>query len=193
LINLSTRRKKERFKELEFKLNKMKKYIRTISNYPIKGVQFRDITTILKNSDNFSELINQMTEPWKNEKIDAILSVESRGFIMAGAIAYNLKTAFIPLRKPDKLPADTYSVSYTMEYGTTEMHIHQDALDGHTNLLIIDDLLATGGTTMAAIELIKKFKNKNIIGAGFMINLPELNGEQKLKGIGVKIHSLMNF
>ena len=117
----------------------MKKYIRTISNYPIKGVQFRDITTILKNSDNFSELINQMTEPLKNEKIDAILSVESRGFIMAGAIAYNLKTAFIPLRKPDKLPADTYSVSYTMEYGTTEMHIHQDALDGHTNLLIIDD------------------------------------------------------
>ena len=193
MINLSTRRKKERFKELEFKLNKMKKYIRTISNYPIKGVQFRDITTILKNSDNFSELINQMTEPWKNEQIDAILSVESRGFIMAGAIAYNLKTAFIPLRKPDKLPADTYSVSYTMEYGTTEMHIHQDALDGHTNLLIIDDLLATGGTTMAAIELIKKFKNKNIIGAGFMINLPELNGEQKLKGIGVKIHSLMNF
>ena len=193
MINLSTRRKKERFKELEFKLNKMKKYIRTISNYPIKGVQFRDITTILKNSDNFSELINQMTEPWKNEKIDAILSVESRGFIMAGAIAYNLKTAFIPLRKPDKLPADTYSISYTMEYGTTEMHIHQDALDGHTNLLIIDDLLATGGTTMAAIELIKKFKNKNIIGAGFMINLPELNGEQKLKGIGVKIHSLMNF
>jgi adenine phosphoribosyltransferase len=80
-----------------------------------------------------------------------------------------------------------------MEYGITEMHIHQDALDGHTNLLIIDDLLATGGTTMAAIELIKKFKNKNIIGAGFMINLPELNGEQKLKGIGVKIHSLMNF
>ena len=171
----------------------MKKYIRTISNYPIKGVQFRDITTILKNSDNFSELINQMTEPWKKERIDAILSIESRGFIMAGAIAYNLKTAFIPLRKPDKLPADTYSVSYTMEYGTTEMHIHQDALDGHTNLLIIDDLLATGGTAMAAVELIKKFKNKNIIGAGFMINLPELNGEQKLKGIGVKIHSLMNF
>jgi len=193
LINLSTRRKKERFKELEFKLNKMKKYIRTISNYPIKGVQFRDITTILKNSDNFSELINQMTEPWKNEKIDAILSVESRGFIMAGAIAYNLKTAFIPLRKPDKLPADTYNVSYTMEYGITEMHIHKDALDGHTNLLIIDDLLATGGTAMAAVELIKNFKNKNIIGAGFIINLPELKGEQKLKEIGVRIHSLMNF
>ena len=171
----------------------MKKYIRTIPDYPIKGVQFRDITTILKNSNNFSELINQMTEPWKKERIDAILSIESRGFIMAGAIAYNLKTAFIPLRKPDKLPADTYNVSYTMEYGITGMHIRKDALDGHTNLLIIDDLLATGGTVMAAVELIKKFKNKNIIGSVFIINLPELKGEQKLKEIGVRFHSLMNF
>ena len=171
----------------------MEKYIRTIPDYPIKGVQFRDITTILKNTDHFSELINQMTEPWKKEKIDAILSIESRGFIMAGAMAYNLKTAFIPLRKPDKLPAETYSVSYTLEYGTTEMHIHKDALDGHTNLLIIDDLLATGGTIMAAIDLIKKFNNKKIVGAGFMINLPELKGEQKLKEVGVKMHSLMNF
>lgn len=171
----------------------MKKYIRTISDYPIKGVQFRDITTILKNSKNFSELINQMTKPWEKEKIDAILSIESRGFIMAGAMAYKLKTAFIPLRKPDKLPAETYSVSYTLEYGTTEMHIHKDALDGHTNLLIIDDLLATGGTVMASIDLIKKFNNKKIVGAGFMINLPELKGEQKLKEIGVKIHSLMHY
>ncbi len=171
----------------------MKKYIRTIPDYPIKGVQFKDITTILKNSDQFSELIDQMTEPWKKEKIDAILSIESRGFIMAGAIAYNLKSAFIPLRKPNKLPAETYSVSYSLEYGTTEMHIHKDALDGHTNLLIIDDLLATGGTVMAAIDLIKKFNNKKIVGAGFMINLPELKGEQKLKEIGVKIHSLMHY
>ena len=171
----------------------MKKYIRTIPDYPIKGVQFKDITTILKNSDQFSELIDQMTEPWKKEKIDAILSIESRGFIMAGAIAYNLKSAFIPLRKPNKLPAETYSVSYSLEYGTTEMQIHKDALDGHTNLLIIDDLLATGGTVMAAIDLIKKFNNKKIVGAGFMINLPELKGEQKLKEIGVKIHSLMHY
>ena len=171
----------------------MKKYIRTIPDYPINGVQFKDITTILKNSDHFSELIDQMTEPWKKEKIDAILSIESRGFIMAGAIAYNLKSAFIPLRKPNKLPAETYSVSYSLEYGTTEMHIHKDALDGHTNLLIIDDLLATGGTVMAAIDLIKKFNNKKIVGAGFMINLPELKGEQKLKEIGVKIHSLMHY
>ena len=171
----------------------MKEYVRTILDYPVKGVQFRDITTLLKNSKQFSKLIDQMTEPWKNEKIDAILSIESRGFIMAGAIAYNLNTSFIPLRKPDKLPGETYKVNYTLEYGSTEMHIHTDALEGLTNVLIIDDLLATGGTVLAAVELVNKFKNKNIIGAGFIINLPDLKGEQKLNQIGLKIHSLMEF
>ena len=171
----------------------MKEYVRTILDYPVKGIQFRDITTLLKNSKHFSKLIDQMTDPWKNEKIDAILSIESRGFIMAGAIAYNLNTAFIPLRKPDKLPGETYKVNYTLEYGSTEMHIHTDALDGLTNVLIIDDLLATGGTTLAAIELINKFENKNIIGAGFIINLPHLKGEQRLKEIELKIHFLMEF
>ena len=171
----------------------MKEFVRTILDYQVKGIQFRDITSLLKNSKHYSNVIEQMTEPWKNEKIDAILSIESRGFIMAGAIAYNLKTAFIPLRKPDKLPGETYKVNYTLEYGSTEMHIHTDALDEHTNLLIIDDLLATGGTALAAIDLINNFNNKNIIGAGFIINLPKLNGEQKLKSKGIKIHSLMEF
>ena len=171
----------------------MKEYVRTILDYPVKGIQFRDITTLLKNSKHFSKLIDQMTDPWKNESIDAILSIESRGFIMAGAIAYNLNTAFVPLRKPDKLPGETYKVNYTLEYGSTEMHIHTDALDGLTNVLIIDDLLATGGTALAAIKLINKFENKNIVGAGFIINLPDLKGEQKLKSKGIKIHSLMEF
>ena len=112
---------------------------------------------------------------------------------MAGAIAYNIGAAFIPLRKPDKLPGETYKVSYTLEYGSTEMHIHKDALDNHLNLLIIDDLLATGGTALAALELIEKFENKNIIGSGFIINLPDLGGEKKLKNKGIKIHSLMEF
>jgi len=171
----------------------MKEYIRTILDYPVKGVQFRDITTLLQNSNHFSKVIDEMTEPWQNEKIDAILSIESRGFIMAGAIAYKLNTAFIPLRKPDKLPGETFKVSYTLEYGSTEMHIHKDALDEHTNLLIIDDLLATGGTALAAIDLINKFNNKNIIGAGFIINLPDLKGDKKLTEKGIKIHSLMEF
>ena len=171
----------------------MKEFVRTILDYPVKGIQFRDITSLLQNSKHFSKVIDQMTDYWSNEKIDAILSIESRGFIMAGAIAYNLHTAFIPLRKPDKLPGETYKVSYTLEYGATEMHIHKDALDDHTNLLIIDDLLATGGTALAAIELINKFENKNIIGAGFIINLPNLKGEEKLKSMGIKTHSLMEF
>ena len=171
----------------------MKEYVRTILDYPVKGIQFRDITTLLQDSKHFKKVINLMTEPWKNEKIDAILSVESRGFIMAGALPYNLNTAFVPLRKPDKLPGETYKVSYTLEYGSTEMHIHKDALDNHKNLLIIDDLLATGGTALAAIELINKFQNKKILGAGFIINLPDLEGDIKLKNKGIKIHSLMEF
>ena len=171
----------------------MKEYVRTILDYPVKGIKFRDITTLLQNSSLFSRVINEMTEPWKNEKIDAILSIESRGFIMAGAIAYNLNTAFIPLRKPDKLPGETFKVNYTLEYGSTDMHIHKDALDGHKNLLIIDDLLATGGTVLASLELIKNFSNKNIIGAGFIINLPDLGGSKKLKDLDIKTHFLMEF
>ena len=171
----------------------MKEYVRTILDYPVKGIKFRDITTLLQNSNHFEKLIDEMIMPWQNEKIDAILSIESRGFIMAGALAYKLKTAFIPLRKPNKLPGETFSVSYTLEYGSTEMHIHKDALNNHKNLLIIDDLLATGGTAIAAVDLINKFENKNIVGAGFIINLPELKGDQKLKERGIKIHSIMDF
>jgi len=171
----------------------MKEFVRTILDYPVKGVQFRDITTLLQNSSHFKKVIDEMTEPWIGEKIDAILSIESRGFIMAGAIAYNLDTAFVPLRKPDKLPGETFKVSYTLEYGSTEMHVHKDALDNLQNVLIIDDLLATGGTALAAIELIEKFENKKIVGAGFIINLPELKGDKKLRDRGIKIHSLMEF
>ena len=171
----------------------MKEYVRTILDYPVQGIQFRDITTLLQNAGHFKQVIDEMTTPWINKKIDAVLSIESRGFIMAGAIAYKLNSAFIPFRKPDKLPGETYKVAYTLEYGSTEMHVHKDALDGHTNLLIIDDLLATGGTALAAIELVNMFENKNIIGAGFIINLPELKGDQKLINKGIHIHSLMEF
>ena len=171
----------------------MKEYVRTILDYPVKGIQFRDITTLLQNANHFKQVIDEMTTPWINKKIDAVLSIESRGFIMAGAIAYKLNSAFIPFRKPDKLPGETYKVAYTLEYGSTEMHVHKDALDGHTNLLIIDDLLATGGTALAAIDLVNMFNKKNIIGAGFIINLPELKGDQKLIDKGINIHSLMEF
>ena len=171
----------------------MKEFVRTILDYPVEGIQFRDITTLLQKADLFKQVIDEMTQPWVNEQIDAVLSIESRGFIMAGAIAYKLNSAFIPFRKPDKLPGETFKVSYSLEYGSTDMHVHKDALDGHTNVLIIDDLLATGGTALAAIQLVEMFNNKNIIGAGFIINLPDLKGDQKLKNKNIKIHSLMDF
>ena len=171
----------------------LKESIRTVTDYPVDGVQFRDITTLLQNPKHFKKMIDGMTVQWAGENIDAILSIESRGFIMAGALAYNLNTAFIPLRKPAKLPWQTFSVSYELEYGATDMHIHKDALDGHKNLLIIDDLLATGGTIMAAIELIKKFGKKEIVGAGFVINLPDLGGLNRLEDLGVKSKFLLEF
>ena len=171
----------------------MKEYVRTIADYPVAGIQFRDITTLLQDAGYFKKVIDDMTDPWKDKKIDAVLSIESRGFIMAGAISYFLNAAFIPLRKPHKLPYETYKVSYDLEYGSTEMHIHTDALNGHKDLLIIDDLLATGGTALAAVDLIEKFDNKNIIGAGFIINLPDLKGDKKLRDRGINTHSLMEF
>ena len=171
----------------------MKEFVRTILDYPVKGIQFRDITTLLQDAGHFKQVVDEMTEPWKDTPIDAVLSIESRGFIMAGAIAYNINAAFIPLRKPDKLPGETFKVSDTLDYGSTEMHIHKDALNNHKNLLIIDDLLATGGTALAAVDLIEMFDNKNIVGAGFIINLPDLNGDKKLQERGIKIHSLMDF
>lgn len=171
----------------------MKEFVRTVPNYPKEGILFRDITTLLGNSNHFKSIIEEMTLPWEKKNIDAILSIEARGFIMAGAIAYKLNAAFVPLRKPKKLPCETFEVSYELEYGSTSMHIHKDALDNHHNLLIIDDLLATGGTALAAVDLVNKFDNKNIIGAGFIINLPELKGAAKLKERGINVHSLMDF
>ncbi len=171
----------------------LKDSIRTIPDYPIDGVQFRDITTVLQNASLFKRMIEGMTKQWEKIPIDAILSIESRGFIMAGALAFNLNAAFVPLRKPQKLPFHTYNVSYELEYGATDMHIHKDALDDHKNLLIIDDLLATGGTVIAALDLIRKFEAKNVVGAGFLVNLPALGGLEKLENLGIKSKYLVEF
>ena len=171
----------------------LKDSIRTIPDYPIDGVQFRDITTVLQNASLFKRMIEGMTKQWEKIPIDAILSIESRGFIMAGALAFNLDAAFVPLRKPQKLPFHTYNVSYELEYGATDMHIHKDALDDHKNLLIIDDLLATGGTVIAALNLIRKFEAKNVVGAGFLVNLPALGGLEKLENLGIKSKYLVEF
>ena len=171
----------------------LKDSIRMVPDYPVKGVQFRDITTLLQNAGLFKKMIDGMTKQWAETSVDAILSIESRGFIMAGALAYNLGTAFIPLRKPEKLPYDTFSVSYELEYGSTDMHIHIDALRSHKRLLIIDDLLATGGTVLASLDLIRKFEGKEVVGAGFVINLPSLGGQEKLKSLNINTRFLFKF
>ena len=171
----------------------MKEHVRTVPDYPIPGIKFRDITPLLQDRRLFAQVVDEMSKPWYGLKIDAVLSIEARGFIMAGAIAYKLGAAFIPLRKPDKLPGDTHSVSFELEYGKTEMHIHKDSLDNHNRLLIIDDLLATGGTALAAVELIEKFDKKVLLGAGFIIDLPDLGGAKRLKEKNIAIHSLMEF
>ena len=171
----------------------LKDSIRTIPDYPVAGIQFRDITTLLQNRDLFKKMIDGMTKQWAETPVDAILSIESRGFIMAGALAYNLGTAFIPLRKPEKLPYDTFSVSYELEYGSTDMHIHTDALSGHKKLLIIDDLLATGGTVLASLDLIRQFEGKEVVGAGFVINLPSLGGLKKLESLNINTRFLIEF
>jgi len=171
----------------------LKDNIRTIPNYPVAGVQFRDITTLLQKRDLFKKMIDGITKQWAETPVDAILSIESRGFIMAGALAYNLGAAFVPLRKPEKLPYDTYSVSYDLEYGSTDMHIHIDALSGHKKLLIIDDLLATGGTVLASLELIRQFEGKEVVGAGFVINLPSLGGLDKLESLNINTRFLIEF
>ena len=171
----------------------MKEYVKTVPDYPIPGIQFRDITPLLQDSGLFSKVVDEMSNPWEQMDVDAVLSIEARGFIMAGAIAYKLGAAFIPLRKPDKLPGETFSVSFELEYGKTEMHIHKDALDRHERLLIIDDLLATGGTALAAVDLVEKFENKMLLGAGFIIDLPALGGAERLAERNIAIHTLMEF
>ncbi|MDG2474577.1 MAG: adenine phosphoribosyltransferase [Paracoccaceae bacterium] len=171
----------------------MKEYVKTVPDYPIPGIQFRDITPLLQDSGLFSKVVDEMSNPWEHMVVDAVLSIEARGFIMAGAIAYKLGAAFIPLRKPDKLPGETFSVSFELEYGKTEMHIHKDALDRHERLLIIDDLLATGGTALAAVDLVEKFENKMLLGAGFIIDLPALGGAERLAERNIAIHTLMEF
>ncbi len=175
------------------KTEDLKNSVRAIPDYPKPGINFRDITTVLSDKRLFQFMINQMCIPWENQSVDAVLGIESRGFIMGSAIAYKLNAAFVPLRKPDKLPYKTFSAAYDLEYGSTEMHIHTDALVKFQNVIIIDDLLATGGTALAAVKLVEKFDKKNILGAGFFIDLPSLGGSALLREKNITVHALIEF
>ena len=170
----------------------LKKYIRSIPDYPKKGILFRDITTLIKNEKAFEETINQIVERSKKFKVDKIAAIESRGFVFASAVSYVLKKPFIMLRKKNKLPADVHSVDFQLEYGTATIEVHKDSISRNDSVLIIDDLIATGGTAEAAAKLIEISKG-HVAAFIFIINLFDLNGSENLIRKGYKVESLMNF
>lgn len=165
-------------------------YIRNIPDFPKPGIQFKDITPLLKDAEALGETIRQLSEPYLNDSIDYVVGIESRGFIFGVPLAQTLGVGFIPIRKPGKLPAETLSATYELEYGTDEVQIHKDALASGQNVVLVDDLLATGGTMAAACELIQKLGGQ-IAGISFVIELGFLEGRAKLDG--QKIHSLLTF
>ena len=170
----------------------LKDFIRSIPDYPKKGILFRDITTLIKNEKAFSETINQIVEKSKKVKFDKIAAIESRGFVFASAVSYVLKKPFVMLRKKNKLPADVHSIDFELEYGTATIEIHKDSIDENDNVLIIDDLIATGGTAEAAAKLVEISKGK-VAAFIFVINLFDLNGTDKLLNKGYKVESLIDF
>ena len=170
----------------------LKDYIRSIPNYPKKGILFRDITTLIKDENAFAESIDQIIERSKKFEIDKIAAIESRGFVFASAVSYLLKKPFILLRKKNKLPADTYSVNFELEYGTATIEVHKDSIDKDDSVLIIDDLIATGGTAEAAAKLIE-ISGGNVAAFLFAINLFDLGGSDNLIKKGYQVESLMDF
>jgi adenine phosphoribosyltransferase len=170
----------------------LKDFIRSIPDYPKKGILFRDITTLIKNEKAFSETINQIVERSKKVKFDKIAAIESRGFVFASAVSYILKKPFVMLRKKNKLPADVHSIDFELEYGTATIEVHKDSIDENDKVLIIDDLIATGGTAEAAAKLVEISKGK-VAAFIFVINLFDLNGADKLVKKGYKVENLIDF
>ncbi len=162
----------------------LKKYIRDIPNFPKEGIIFKDITTLLKDGKAFARAVNMIADEYKNKKVDVILSVEARGFIFGAAVAYKMGVGLVPVRKKGKLPHKTHSIMYDLEYGQDTLQIHQDAFAKGANVLIVDDLLATGGTTQAVVKLVEKMGGE-IAGIAFVIELLPLKGRDKLKGYQV--------
>ena len=170
----------------------LKEYIRSIPDYPKKGILFRDITTLIKNEKAFAESINQIIERSKKYKIDKIAAIESRGFVFASAVSYLLKKPFIMLRKKNKLPSETHTVDFELEYGTATIEVHKDSIDKGDSVLIIDDLIATGGTAKAAAKLVE-MSGGNVVAFVFVINLFDLGGCDDLIKDNYKVESLIEF
>ena len=165
-------------------MHDLKSFIRDIPGFPKEGIIFKDITTLLKNGKKFREAVDLFAEEFRGKKIDMVVSVEARGFVFGAALAYKLGAGIILIRKKGKLPFKTYSVTYDLEYGKDTLEIHQDAIEKGANVLVVDDLLATGGTCRAVIDLVEKMGGK-IAGLAFLIELTALKGREKLSGYSI--------
>lgn len=166
--------------------------IRTIPDYPKPGIMFRDITTLLGNPQAFRRAIDELVHPFAGMKIDKIAGIEARGFILGGAMAHQMSAGFIPIRKKGKLPHDTVRIAYSLEYGVDEMEMHRDAVQPGEKVILVDDLVATGGTAEGATKLLKQM-GADIVAACFIIDLPELGGRKKLEALGVNVLTLIDF
>lgn len=166
--------------------------VRTIPDYPKPGILFRDITTLLADARAFRRAVDELVQPFAGRKIDKVAGIEARGFILGGAVAHQLSAGFLPVRKKGKLPAETLRQTYALEYGTDEVEIHADALRAGETVLLVDDLIATGGTAEAAITLLRR-AGADIVGAAFVIDLPDLGGARRIEAMGVSVRGLISF
>lgn len=170
----------------------LKDAIRTIPDFPKPGIMYRDITTLLTNRRALAEAVIQLSEPFKHKDVDNIAGIEARGFTFGTAVAYELGAGFVPVRKKGKLPFDTFEQDYKLEYGEDTLEVHADSIRKGENVVIIDDLIATGGTAEATVKLLRR-TGANIIGAAFVIDLPELGGAERLVKMGIPVTTLVKF
>src|SRR6266571_4850831 len=170
----------------------LKATIRTIANYPKPGIMFRDITTLLGDARAFRRAVDELVQPWAGFKIDKVAGIEARGFILGGAVAHQISAGFVPIRKKGKLPYKRVTIGYSLEYGTDEMEMHEDGVAAGERVVLVDDLVATGGTAQAAVKLLRQM-GADVLAACFIIDLPELGGAAKLRALGVPVRTLISF
>ncbi len=172
--------------------NDLRATIRTIPDYPKPGVMFRDITTLLGSARAFRRTVDELVQPWSGSKIDKVAGIEARGFILGGAVAHQVSAGFVPIRKKGKLPHQTARIAYLLEYGTDEMEMHVDAVAQGERVILVDDLIATGGTAEGAVKLLRNL-GAIVVAACFIIDLPELGGADKLRKLDVEVRTLITF
>ena len=173
-------------------MNDLADSIRTIPDYPKPGILFRDITTLLGDARAFRRAVDELVQPWAGEKIEKVAGIEARGFILGGAVAHQLSAGFVPVRKKGKLPHETVSIAYSLEYGVDEMEMHRDGVKPGERVVLVDDLIATGGTAVGAVQLLRKL-GADVVAACFVIDLPDLGGAKKLAELNVPVRALMAF